>query len=71
MAKLHCFKAYDIRGRVPDQLDAALCYQIGQAYAAFVQPKRVAVGRDIRHSSRELQQALIGRLSSRTSLTPL
>jgi phosphomannomutase/phosphomannomutase/phosphoglucomutase len=59
MGKLHCFKAYDVRGRVPDELDAALCYQIGQAYAAFVQPKRVAVGRDIRHSSTELQQALI------------
>ena len=59
MGKLHCFKAYDVRGRVPDQLDAALCYQIGQAYAGFVQPKRVAVGRDIRHSSGELQQALI------------
>src|SRR5690348_16203382 len=63
MRKLQCFKAYDIRGRVPDQLDAALCYQIGQAYAAFVQPKRVAVGRDIRHSSQELQQALISGLT--------
>ncbi len=59
MDTLQCFKAYDVRGRVPDQLDAALCYQIGQAYAAFVQPKRVAVGRDIRHSSSELQQALM------------
>lgn len=59
MGKLHCFKAYDVRGRVPDELDAGLCYQIGQAYAAFVQPRRVAVGRDIRHSSNELQQALM------------
>jgi phosphomannomutase/phosphomannomutase/phosphoglucomutase len=59
MRKLQCFKAYDVRGRVPDELDAALCYQIGQAYAAFVKPRRVAVGRDIRASSAELSQALI------------
>ncbi len=59
MRKLECFKAYDVRGRVPDELDAALCYEIGQAYAAFVKPKRVAVGRDIRASSAELSQALV------------
>ena len=56
---LTCFKAYDVRGRIPDELNPALAYQIGQAYAALVKPGRVAVGRDIRHSSLELQQALV------------
>jgi phosphomannomutase len=56
---LTSFKAYDVRGRIPDELNPTLAYQIGQAYAALVKPSRVAVGRDIRHSSLELQQALV------------
>jgi phosphomannomutase len=63
MPKLQCFKAYDVRGRIPDELNEQLAYQIGQAYAALVRPKRVAVGRDIRRSSSELQSALIGGLT--------
>src|ERR1700689_3271585 len=59
MSKLSCFKAYDIRGRIPDELNDELAYQVGQAYAAFVKPKRVAVGRDIRESSVQLRDALI------------
>jgi phosphomannomutase/phosphomannomutase/phosphoglucomutase len=58
MPKLSCFKAYDIRGRIPDELNEQLAYQIGQAYAAFVQPKTVAVGRDIRATSAALCTAL-------------
>jgi len=58
MAKLSCFKAYDIRGRIPDELNDQLAYQIGRAYAGFVQPKTVAVGRDIRASSAPLLEAL-------------
>src|SRR6202034_1913304 len=58
MAKLSCFKAYDIRGRIPDELNDALAYQIGQSYAAFVKPKLVAVGGDIRESSVQLRDAL-------------
>src|SRR5580704_16486870 len=58
MQKLRCFKAYDVRGRIPDELNDTLAYQIGQAYAAFVQPKTVAVGRDIRASSAQLGDSL-------------
>jgi len=58
MGKLRCFKPYDVRGRIPDELNDTLAYQIGQAYAAFVQPKMVAVGRDIRESSAQLRDAL-------------
>lgn len=53
-----CFKAYDIRGRVPDQLNAEIAYRIGRAYADYLQPKDVVVGHDIRLSSRELCDAL-------------
>ncbi len=58
MATLSCFKAYDIRGRIPDELNETLAYQIGQAYAGFVQPKMVVVGRDIRESSSQLRDSL-------------
>ncbi len=58
MTKLTCFKAYDIRGRIPSELNEDLAYQIGQSYAAFVKPKIVAVGRDIRASSARLSAAL-------------
>lgn len=56
--ELTCFKAYDVRGRVPDQLNTDIAYAIGRAYAAVVAPKKVAVGHDIRLSSPELKQAL-------------
>jgi len=60
---LSCFKAYDVRGRIPDEINETLAYQIGQAYAAFVKPKRVCVGRDIRLSSDQLCQRLIAGLT--------
>jgi phosphomannomutase len=59
MTLLTAFKAYDVRGRIPTELNETLAYQIGQAYAAFVRPKRVCVGRDIRLSSAELCTALV------------
>ena len=52
------FKAYDIRGRVPDELNPDLAYRLGIAYAELFAPKRVALGRDIRHSSLPLLHAL-------------
>jgi phosphomannomutase/phosphomannomutase/phosphoglucomutase len=53
------FKAYDIRGRVPDQLDEERAFLIGQAYARVVQPKGpVAIGFDMRLSSSSLAAAL-------------
>ena len=52
------FKAYDVRGRIPDELNPEVVYRIARAYAEWLKPKRVAVGRDIRHSSREFSDAL-------------
>jgi phosphomannomutase len=56
---LSAFKAYDVRGRIPDELNETLATDIGRAYAGFVKPKRVIVGRDIRLSSDRLAEALI------------
>jgi len=63
MHKLNCFKAYDVRGRVPEELNEDLAYRIGRAYAAFLAPARVAVGRDIRFSSLPLAEALAAGLN--------
>tara|TARA_R110002110_G_scaffold333870_2_gene544894 strand:- start:30404 stop:31756 length:1353 start_codon:yes stop_codon:yes gene_type:complete len=53
-----CFKAYDVRGRIPDQLNEDIAYRIGRAYAEFLQPKKVVVGHDIRLSSPQICEAL-------------
>ncbi len=58
-AELNCFKAYDIRGRIPDELDEDLAYRLGRAYAVFLRPRRVAVGYDVRLSSPGLSAALV------------
>ena len=49
---LNSFKAYDVRGRIPDELNEQLAYDIGRAYATFVKSRRVAVGHDIRFRAR-------------------
>ncbi|HWL61208.1 MAG TPA: phosphomannomutase CpsG [Steroidobacteraceae bacterium] len=59
MTTLTAFKAYDIRGRIPSELNEDLAYKIGQATAAFLKPRRVCVGRDIRLSSQQLCTALV------------
>lgn len=55
---LTCFKAYDIRGRVPDELDEDLARRIGAALAGQLGPGPVVLGRDVRLSSPGLQTAL-------------
>lgn len=55
---LTCFKAYDIRGRVPDELNEDIAWRIGRAYAEHLHPRVVAVGRDVRLSSASLTTAL-------------
>jgi phosphomannomutase len=53
------FKAYDVRGTVPDQLDARLAYQIGRSTARFAACDAIAVGRDAREHSPSLRDALV------------
>ena len=52
------FKAYDIRGTFPDQLDEKTAYKVGRALVAYLKPDTVAVGRDMRLSSPALWEGL-------------
>ena len=53
------FKAYDIRGIYPDDVDEAGAYAIGRAYVEQFEPRRIAVGRDMRLSSPQMSAAAI------------
>jgi phosphomannomutase len=53
------FKAYDVRGIYPDDLDEAGAYAIGRAYVEQFEPRRIAVGRDMRLSSPQMAAAAI------------
>lgn len=52
------FKAYDIRGIYPDQLNEKIAYKVGRALVKYLKPKTVVVGRDMRLSSPKLSEAL-------------
>jgi phosphomannomutase/phosphomannomutase/phosphoglucomutase len=56
---IDCFKAYDVRGQIPNQINADVCYRIGNATAEFLDAKTVVVGRDMRLSSPEFAEAVI------------
>ena len=58
MTPISCFKAYDLRGRIPTELNDEVAYRVGRGYAQFLAPQRVVVGRDIRLSSAALTDAL-------------
>jgi phosphomannomutase len=62
---LACFKAYDIRGRVPSELNPELARRMGQEFAELTQAHQVAVGYDMRPSSPELAEAVVQGLLSR------
>lgn len=55
----HLFKAYDIRGLVPQEMDASTAYRIGRALVAYLDVDTVVVGRDMRISGPELQAELV------------
>lgn len=58
MPELSCFKSYDIRGQLGVNLDAEICTRVGRAFAEVMRPNMVVLGRDIRETSPELQDAL-------------
>lgn len=55
---LPCFKAYDIRGRIPDEINEDIAYRIGRAYAEFLRPQSVVIGHDIRLTGPALAAAV-------------
>jgi phosphomannomutase len=56
--EITCFKAYDVRGRVPDQLNEDIARRIGRAFADVVKPRQVVVGHDIRLTSEAIKAAV-------------
>jgi phosphomannomutase len=58
MNTLSCFKSYDIRGKLGDELNTDIAYRIGRAFGQQLKPKSVVVGGDIRLTSAELKQAV-------------
>jgi phosphomannomutase len=58
MKKLTCFKAYDIRGKLGEELNEDIAYRIGRAYGEFLKPKTIVLGSDVRLTSASLKLAL-------------
>jgi phosphomannomutase len=58
------FKAYDVRGVYPDELDEEIAGRIGASFASFVGTERIAVGRDMRTSSPSLADAFVAGAAS-------
>ena len=58
MEKIASFKAYDIRGKVPGDLNVDLAYKVGKAIVKYLNAKKVLIGMDVRKSSPELAEAL-------------
>ena len=56
--KISCFKAYDIRGQFPNELNADIAYRVGNATAEFLNAKTVVLGRDMRLSSAQFADAV-------------
>src|SRR5579862_4772176 len=55
---LPAFKAYDVRGVVPTEVNPEMAYAVARAYSDLIKPKTVCIGRDIRLSGPELYEAL-------------
>ena len=55
---LSCFKAYDIRGKLGEELNEEIAYDIGRAYALHLKPKTIVVGGDVRETSEALKLAV-------------
>ena len=60
---ISCFKAYDIRGKVPHELNEDVAYRVGRAFVDYLQAKTVVVGHDIRLTSESLTNALVNGLT--------
>jgi len=58
MNKLTCFKAYDIRGKLGEELNEDIAWRIGRAYGEYLKPKTIVLGGDVRLTSESLKMAL-------------
>ena len=56
--KISSFKAYDIRGKLPHEINSEIAYRVGNAAAKYLSAKKMVLGRDIRASSNELSESM-------------
>ena len=56
--KISSFKAYDIRGQLPHDINPEIAYRVGNATAEYLSAKKMILGRDIRASSKELSESM-------------
>tara|TARA_Y100000768_G_scaffold69577_1_gene48911 strand:+ start:196 stop:1554 length:1359 start_codon:yes stop_codon:yes gene_type:complete len=56
--KISSFKAYDIRGQLPHEINSEIAYRVGNATAEYLSAKKMILGRDIRASSKELSESI-------------
>lgn len=63
MKNIPGFKAYDIRGKVPSELNTDIAYKVGRAFVKLNKAKKVVIGMDVRVSSPELSKALANGLT--------
>ena len=62
--EISCFKAYDVRGRIPSELNEDVAFRIGVGIASFFSAKTVVVGYDVRPSSLSILNALTKGINS-------
>ena len=58
IGELVCFKAYDVRGKIPSELNESIAFLIGLAVTEYLQASTIVIGYDVRHSSTELVESL-------------
>jgi len=58
MPPLNCFTAYDVRGRVPEELNMEIAARIGLAFCRQIEARKIVIGRDVRLSSPEIAETL-------------
>ena len=58
IGELVCFKAYDVRGKIPSELNESIAFLIGLAVTEYLQASTIVLGYDVRHSSTELVESL-------------
>ena len=60
ISELSCFKAYDVRGKIPTELNESLAFLIGLAVTEYLEASAIVIGYDVRHSSPAIVESLFG-----------
>ena len=66
-SEISCFKAYDVRGKIPSELNEEVAFKIGVAIASYFSTQSVVIGYDVRPSSLEILDALAKGIQSQQS----